>query len=219
MTPPADPKRYKNHRFPGEIISHGVWLYYRFPLSYRDVQELLLEHGIDVTHEAIRQWCLKFGQEYANPLKRRRPRTGDKWHLDEVFVTINGKRHYLWRAVDQDDNVLLASWHCAGLADGRIGRIKALLAPPPWPHPPSAPCRRPRLAHGAGGARCAPRQPTGAARSQAQRGLDRQRRMGASEASRVVRGEGLQRWQGGGFQSAAWLRGIGCSAWDNLHTE
>ncbi len=68
MTPPADPERYKNHRFPGEIISHGVWLYYRFPLSYRDVQELLFERGIDVTHEAIRQWCLKFGQDYANQL-------------------------------------------------------------------------------------------------------------------------------------------------------
>ena len=88
MTPPADPARYKNHRFPGEIISHGVWLYYRFPLSYRDVQELLLERGIDVTHEAIRQWCLKFGQDYANRLKRRRAQPGDKWHLDEVFLTI-----------------------------------------------------------------------------------------------------------------------------------
>jgi len=106
MTPPADPERYKNHRFPGEIISHGVWLYYRFPLSYRDVQELLFERGIDVTHEAIRQWCLKFGQDYANRLKHRRAQPGDKWHLDEVFLTINGKRHYLWRAVDQDDNVL-----------------------------------------------------------------------------------------------------------------
>jgi putative transposase len=82
MTPPADPERYKNHRFPGEIISHGVWLYYRFPLSYRDVQELLFERGIDVTHEAIRQWCLKFGQDYANRLKRRRAQPGDKWHLD-----------------------------------------------------------------------------------------------------------------------------------------
>src|SRR5437879_5401621 len=106
MTPPAAPERYKNHRFPGEIISHGVWLYYRFPLSYRDVQELLLERGVDVTHEAIRQWCLKFGQDYANRLKRRRAQPGDKWHLDEVFLTINGERHYLWRAVDQDDNVL-----------------------------------------------------------------------------------------------------------------
>src|SRR5919198_17078 len=106
MTPAADPERYKHHRFPGEIISHGVWLYYRFPLSYRDVEELLCERGIDVTHEAIRQWCLKFGQDYANQLKHRRAQPGDKWHLDEVFLTINGKRHYLWRAVDQDDNVL-----------------------------------------------------------------------------------------------------------------
>ena len=89
MTPPANIERYKNHRFPGEIISHGVWLYYRFSLSYRDVEELLFERGIDVTHEAIRQWCLKFGQDYANQLKRRRAQPGDKWHLDEVFLTIN----------------------------------------------------------------------------------------------------------------------------------
>jgi putative transposase len=106
MTPPANTERYKNHRFPGEIISHGVWLYYRFPLSYRDVQELLFERGIAVTYETIRQWCFKFGQDYANQLKRRRPRPGDKWHLDEAFLTINGKRHYLWREVDQDDHVL-----------------------------------------------------------------------------------------------------------------
>src|ERR671926_829668 len=106
MTPPAEPARYQHHRFPGEIISHGVWLYYRLPNSYRDVQELLFERGIEVTHEAIRQWCLKFGQDYANQLKRRRAQPGDKWHLDEVFLTIHGKRHYLWRAVDQDDNVL-----------------------------------------------------------------------------------------------------------------
>src|SRR4029434_5682466 len=104
MTPPADAKRYKNHRFPGEIISHGVWLYYRFTLSYRDVEELLFARGITVSHEAIRQWCRKFGQDYANRLRRRRPQPGDKWHLDEVFLTINGERHYLWRAVDQDDN-------------------------------------------------------------------------------------------------------------------
>src|SRR5919199_3487961 len=106
MTPPADPERYKNHRFPGEIISHGVWLYYRFSLSYRDVQEILCERGITVTHEAIRQWCLKFGQDYANQLKHRRPRPGDKWHLEEVFLTIHGERHSLWRAVEQDNNGL-----------------------------------------------------------------------------------------------------------------
>ena len=97
---------YRGFRFPGEIISHGVWLYYRFPLSLREVQEMMLERGIVVSHETIRQWCQKFGQTYANALRRRRARPGDKWHLDEVFITINGKRHYLWRAVDQHGNVL-----------------------------------------------------------------------------------------------------------------
>ena len=106
MTPPADTERYKNHCLPGDIISHGVRLYSRFHVSDRDVQALLFERGIDVTYEAIRQWCLKFGQDYANRLRRRRPRPGDKWHLDEVFLTINGERHYLWRAIDQDGNVL-----------------------------------------------------------------------------------------------------------------
>src|SRR5919197_1348720 len=98
--------RYKNHRFPTEIISHAVWLYFRFCLSFRDVEELLLERGIIVTYEAIRKWCRKFGRQYANQLRRRRPRPGDKWHLDEVFFTINGRRHYLWRAVDQEGGVL-----------------------------------------------------------------------------------------------------------------
>jgi putative transposase len=106
MNTPATPNRYKNHRFPGEIISHGVWPYYRFCLSYRDVEELLFECEVIVTYEAIRKWCRKFGQQYANQLQRRRPRPGDKWHLDEVFLMINGERHDLWRAVDQDGNVL-----------------------------------------------------------------------------------------------------------------
>jgi putative transposase len=97
---------YTHHRFPAEIISHGVWLYFRFCLSYRDVEELLFARGVLVTYEAIRKWCRKFGQQYANQLRHRRPRPGDKWHLDEVFLTINGARHYLWRAVDQDGNVL-----------------------------------------------------------------------------------------------------------------
>jgi putative transposase len=97
---------YKNHRFPAEIISHAVWLYFRFCLSYRDVEELLFARGVTVTYEAIRKWCRKFGQQYANQLRRRRPRPGDTWHLDEVFLTIHGVRHYLWRAVDQDGHVL-----------------------------------------------------------------------------------------------------------------
>jgi putative transposase len=104
-TPPAT-TTYKNHRFPVEIISHAVWLYFRFCLSFRAVEELLLERGVTVTYEAICKWCRKFGQQYANQLRRRRPRPGDKGFLDEVLLTIKGERHYLWRAVDQDGNVL-----------------------------------------------------------------------------------------------------------------
>jgi putative transposase len=97
---------YKGFRFPPEIISHCVWLYHRFPLSFREVEELMGVRGVIVSYETIRQWCAKFGPEYACRLRRRQPRPGDKWHLDEVFVTINGRRQYLWRAVDQDGNVL-----------------------------------------------------------------------------------------------------------------
>jgi putative transposase len=106
MDTPVPTNRYKNHRFPAEIISHAVWLYFRFYLSYRDVEELLFARGVIVTYEAIRKWCRKFGQAYANQLRRRRPQPGDKWHLDEVFLSISGERHYLWRAVDQDGTVL-----------------------------------------------------------------------------------------------------------------
>ena len=89
-----------------EIISHCVWLYFRFPLSYREVEELMLERGVVVSYETVRRWCAKFGQGYANRLRRRRPRPGDKWHMDEVFIKINGELHYLWRAVDADGSVL-----------------------------------------------------------------------------------------------------------------
>lgn len=97
---------YKGFRFPPEIISDAVWLYFRFSLSFRDVEELLAQRGIVVTFETVRQWCLKFGQIYTNELHRRRLHCGDKWNMDEVFLTIKGKKHYLWRAVDQDGNVL-----------------------------------------------------------------------------------------------------------------
>jgi putative transposase len=106
MNPPPTPNLYKRHRFPAEIISHSVWLYYRFCLSYREVEELMAERGVILTYEAVRYWCRKFGQVYANQLRRRRPRPGDKWHLDEVFLTIRGEQHYLWRAVDQAGNIL-----------------------------------------------------------------------------------------------------------------
>jgi putative transposase len=97
---------YKGHRYPVEVISHCVWLYFRFPLSFREVEELMLERGVIVSYETVRRRCLKFGQQYANGLRRRRPQPGDKWHLDEVFIKINGEQKYLWRAVDQDGNVL-----------------------------------------------------------------------------------------------------------------
>jgi len=97
---------YKRHRFPPAIIGHAVWRYCRFALSDRDIEELLAERGVIVTDETIRQWCRKFGQQYANELRRRRPRPGDTWHLDAVFVSSNGAQHDRWRAVDQDGNVL-----------------------------------------------------------------------------------------------------------------
>ncbi|MFD3622326.1 IS6 family transposase [Streptomyces sp. NPDC058676] len=97
---------YKGHRYPVEVISQAVWLYHRFPLSFREVGELMLERGVIVSYETIRRWCAKFGQTYANALRRRQPGPGDKWHLDEVFLKINGQVRYLWRAVDQDGNVL-----------------------------------------------------------------------------------------------------------------
>ncbi len=106
MNEPTSAPSYKRHRYPPEIIAHAVWLYFRFALSYRDVEELLAERGVLVTYETIRQWCHKFGQQYANTLRRNRPQPGDKWHLDEVFIRINGATHYLWRAVDQDGTVL-----------------------------------------------------------------------------------------------------------------
>ena len=98
--------KYRGYRFPPEIISHAVWLYHRFCLSFRDVEELLAERGIIVSYETVRQWCRKLGPEYARKLKRRQGRLGDVWHLDEVFVKIMGKRHYLWRAVDQEGDVV-----------------------------------------------------------------------------------------------------------------
>jgi len=106
MISASDPPVYTGYRFPAEIISHAVWLYFRFSLSYRDVEELMAARGVVLTYETVRQCCRKFGQHSAKQLRRRRAQTGDKWHLDEVFLKINGRLHYLWRAVDQDGNVL-----------------------------------------------------------------------------------------------------------------
>lgn len=101
-----DPVSYKHHRFPPEIIARAVWLYFRFPLSLRLVEEMLLERGIVVSYETIRRWGMKFGPNYARRLKRKQPNLNDIWHLDEVVISIGGKKHWLWRAVDQDGYVL-----------------------------------------------------------------------------------------------------------------
>src|SRR5829696_6851016 len=105
MTTPVCPS-YAGYRFPPKIISHAVWLYFRFPLSLRMVEEMLAARGIDVSHETVRQWARKFGQGFANQIRRRLPCVGDKWHLDEVCLMIRGEKHWLWRAVDQDGIVL-----------------------------------------------------------------------------------------------------------------
>ena len=96
---------YYGYRFPPEMISHAVWLYHRFCLSFRDVEDLLAQRGITVSYEAVRLWCIKFGPEYSRGLKRRQGRLGEKWHLDEVFIKVQGDRQYLWRAVGQEGDV------------------------------------------------------------------------------------------------------------------
>jgi putative transposase len=106
MSSPAAKSPYAGYRFPAEVISHAVWLYFRFPLSLRMVEEMLAARGIIVSHETVRQWALRFGQEFANRIRRRLPRAGDKWHLDEVVIKIAGVKHWLWRAVDQAGMVL-----------------------------------------------------------------------------------------------------------------
>src|SRR3954467_5048345 len=105
MTTPVSPS-YVGHRFPAEIISHAVWLYFRFPLILRMVEEMLAARGIIVSHETVRQWALKFGQAFANRIRRKLPCAADKWHLDEIVLKIAGKRHWLWRAVEQTGVVL-----------------------------------------------------------------------------------------------------------------
>ena len=106
MSFPAAKSPYAGHRFPVEVIGHVVWLYFRFPLSLRMVEEMLAARGIVVSHETVRQWALKFGQAFANRIRRRLARAGDKWHLDEVAIRIAGVKHWLWRAVDQTGTVL-----------------------------------------------------------------------------------------------------------------
>ena len=100
------PISYARHRFPPEVIRHAVWLYLRFTLSYRDVEELLTERGLDVSYETVRRWVAKFGPAFARNLRRLRPRASDTWHLDEMVISVQGRRIYLWRAVDSEGEVL-----------------------------------------------------------------------------------------------------------------
>ncbi|WP_429925389.1 IS6 family transposase (plasmid) [Agrobacterium vitis] len=107
MTRFARDPLYRHHRFPAEVIAHAVWLYFRFPLSLRMVEDMLAARGVIVSHQTVRLWAEKFGQHFANDIRRRSAgRLGDKWHFDVVVITIAGKKHWLWRAVDQDGFVL-----------------------------------------------------------------------------------------------------------------
>ena len=120
------PAPHYRHRFPAEIIRRAVWLYHVFSLSYRDVERILAERGVIVSHESIRRWCLKFGVNFAARLRRRRPRPGDKWHMGEVFIRIRGEVHYLWRAVDQEGvvlDILVQSRRDAGAAKHFFKRL------------------------------------------------------------------------------------------------
>ena len=126
--------RYAGYRFPAEIIGHAVWLYFRFPLGLRMVEELLAARSIIVSHETVRQWARKFGQQFANQIRRRLPQAGDKWHLDEVVLKIAGVKHWLWRAVDQAGVVLdvLVQRRCNKQAAKRLLRklLKRQMRPP-----------------------------------------------------------------------------------------
>ena len=121
----SEPATYPGYRFPAEIISYAVWLYHVFGLSLREVELLLAERGITASHERIRQWCLKFGAGFARKLRQRRPKPGDTWHLDEVFLKTNGELHYLWRAVDQHGVVLDILCRTAGMPPQRSASLSA----------------------------------------------------------------------------------------------
>ena len=121
---------YKRHRFPPEIIQYAVWLYHRFNLSHRDIEDLLAERGITVSYEAIRLWCNKFGLKYVRRLKKKHQGYGDTFFIDEVFVKIDGKQHYLWRAVDQDGGLSDPVSHSIALVQaGTHGYGSQALAP------------------------------------------------------------------------------------------
>ena len=121
------PISFKRHRFPADVIRHAVWLYFRFTLSFRDVEELLAQRGIEVSYETIRCWTIKFGPLFARNLKRRRPAPSPRWHLDEMVCTVAGKRMYLWRAVDDEGEVLDLVMQRRRDTDAALRLLKRLL--------------------------------------------------------------------------------------------
>ncbi len=124
------PLSFKRHRFPADVIRHAVWLYFRFTLSFRDVEEMLAARGIDVSYETIRCWTIKFGPQIARNLKRKRPAPSPRWHLDEVVCNIGGKRMYLWRAVDDEGEVLDVVVQKRRDHDAALKLLEALAAQP-----------------------------------------------------------------------------------------
>lgn len=135
---------YRRHSFPPEIIQRSVWLYFRFPLSYRNVEDLLAERGIDVSYETVRRWALKFGLLYAWRLRRLRPRPSGRWHVDEVFTRIGGKRMYLWRAVDDEGEVLDALVQAKRDRRATTKLMRKLIRKQRSAPEDSGPCRPPR---------------------------------------------------------------------------
>jgi putative transposase len=132
--PTARDRLYRRHRFPPEVISYAVWLYFRFPLSLRMVEEMLAERGICVSYETVRQWGKKFGKTFSDQIRQRAPARGDKWHLDEVVVSISGEQHRLWRAVDQNGfvlDVLVQRRRDSRAAQRFMGRVLKFAATPP----------------------------------------------------------------------------------------
>ena len=122
---------FKRHRFPPEVIRYAVWLYFRFTLSFRDVEELLAQRGIEVSYETIRCWTIKFGPQIARNLKRRRPAPSPRWHLDEMVCSVGGRRMYLWRAVDDEGEVLDLVMQRRRDTDAALKLLKRLLRNPP----------------------------------------------------------------------------------------
>ena len=133
------PISFKRHRFPADVIRHAVWLYFRLSVSFRDVEDIMAERGIEVSYETIRCWTIKFGPQFARALKKRRPAPSPRWHLDEMVCNVRGKRMYLWRAVDDEGEVLDLVMQRQRDTEAALKLLRRLLATSPSHPPPSSP--------------------------------------------------------------------------------